>query len=63
MFVANLSWDVDDYMLNAHMSQAGAIVHAEVLVDGNRSKGGFIHLATLILQSAVPCDKHAHYAM
>lgn len=40
VYVGNLPWSVDEAMLNEHMSQAGAVVHAEVLRAGDgRSKG------------------------
>eukprot|EP00045_Choanoeca_perplexa_P004529 m.38924 g.38924 ORF g.38924 m.38924 type:complete len:384 (+) comp12622_c0_seq1:40-1191(+) len=40
VYVGNLPWSVDEAMLNAHMSAAGTVVHAEVLRAGDgRSKG------------------------
>jgi len=49
LFVGNLSWNVDDAMLNDFFSSVGTVVEAVVIKDRikNRSKGyGFVKMST-----------------
>lgn len=39
VYVGNLSWDVRWQGLKDYFRQAGEVLHAEVLMNGDRSKG------------------------
>lgn len=47
MYVGNLSWSVTWQDLKDHFKQVGNVLHADVMMDGDRSKGcGLVKFAS-----------------